>query len=272
MLTQFQRMTWGFFLVSVSTGAVQAQQVGQGIPATAGSRDTSVTAAGLDTADSGVNNTGSAAATGGDPSATTTDITDTVTNGADSTSNPSASDDSIGTNSTDASSSSDSASDSGEVTDSAAEVYDVSLYSSAGHCWFLPLTGATGELDFSSAMEEDGMLASGEVTALLVSESDDATLDTAGTWYRLDLDFVSVWLVVTDSPTDSLVGFGCFWGDSIMGRAWVMGEMEGRYYLFGSLPGSNDSSNSDSSNADSNSSNSDSGTADSILTSDTTVN
>lgn len=271
MLTQFQRMIWGFFLVSVSTGAVQAQQAGQGIPATAGSRDTSVTAAGLDTVDSGVNSTGSAAATSGDPSATTTDVTDTA-NGAGSTSDPSASDGSIGTNSTDASSSSDSTSDGGEVTDSAAEVYDVSLYSSGRHCWFLPLTGATGELDFSSALEEDGVLASGEVTALLVSESDDATLDTAGTWYRLDLDFVSVWLILTDSETDSLVGFGCFWGDSIMGRAWVMGEMEGQYHLFGSLPSSEDSGNSDSSNADSNSSNSDSDTADSILTSDTSVN
>ncbi|MCA9199707.1 MAG: hypothetical protein KDA87_19340, partial [Planctomycetales bacterium] len=217
MLTQFQRMIWGFFLVSVLTGAVQAQQAGQGIPAAAGSRDTSVTAAGLNTADSGVNNTGSAST--GDPSATTSDLTNDATDGEGSISNPSVSGGSSGANTTDASSSSDSTSDSGEVTDAAAEVYDVSLYSSGRHCWFLPLTGATGELNFSSAVEDDGMLASGEVSSLLLSEVDDATLNTAGTWYRLDLDFVSLWLVVTDSDTDSLIGFGCFWGDAIMGRA-----------------------------------------------------
>ena len=258
MLTQFQRMTWGFFLISISGLVADAQQTGQVANTATGSRDTSVTSAGLNTVDSGVNNTGSAST--GDSSATTTDATNTAANGADSTPDPSASDGSIGTNSTDASSSSDSTSDSGDVTDAAAEVYDVSLYSSGRHCWFLPLTGATGELNFSSAVEDDGMLASGEVSSLLVSEVDDATLNTAGMWYRLDLDFVSLWLVVTDSDTDSLIGFGCFWGDAIMGRAWVMGEMEGQYHLFGRLPSSDDSSTSDSSNADSNSSNSDSGT------------
>ncbi len=131
-----------------------------------------------------------------------------------------------------------STTDSGE--DAAADVesslggstYDISL-SKGRHWFFATLTQQTGSIEFAEPDDSSSNVLSGEATTTVGADTAQETL--AGTWYGLDLSFLTLWLVSGTDDTNYLLAYGYQWDDVLTGRAYRWGSTQGRFRLEGQL-------------------------------------
>lgn len=113
--------------------------------------------------------------------------------------------------------------------------YDISL-SQGRHWFFATLTQQTGTIEFAEPDDSSSNVLSGEATTTIGADSAQETL--TGTWYGLDLSFLTLWLVSgTDDTDDSnhLLAYGYQWDDVLTGRAYRWGTTQGRFRLEGQL-------------------------------------
>lgn len=113
--------------------------------------------------------------------------------------------------------------------------YDISL-SKGRHWFFATLTQQTGSIEFAEPDNSSSNVLSGEATTTVGDDTAQETL--TGTWYGLDLSFLTLWLVSGTGDTDDsnyLLAYGYQWDDVLTGRAYRWGSTQGRFRLEGQL-------------------------------------